>query len=422
MIILHYFPYFNDYFHKKVRNMKVCGVIAELNPLHNGHAHFLKQLKAPDGVGATHVVAVMSGNYVQRGEPALLPKFERAKTALACGADVVVELPTPYALSSAEGFARAGVALLAALGCVDVLAFGSECGDIAALKKAAATLDSERCESLLRYHLEGGISFAEARQKALSEAAGAAIGDLLSSPNNTLGIEYLRAIAALGAPMTAATVKRVGADHDAAAPLGDIASASYLRGLIGDNRLVNALPFMPPDARDCLTAAGGNGLCPAKTEKAEAALLYRLRQMSLAEFAALPGVSEGLENRLFAAARQAGSVDEFLSLVKTRRYPLTRLKRLLMAAYLGLTADLAPETPPYIRVLGATEAGYDVLRAAKTGGCALPLLTRKGQADALDPAARALWEFECNATDLYGLFLPAPSPCGAEQTAGFVKM
>ncbi len=402
--------------------MKVCGVVAEFNPLHNGHAHFLKQLKSPDGLGATHVVAVMSGNFVQRGEPALLPKFERAKAALSCGVDVVVELPTPYALSSAEGFARAGVALLSALGCVDILAFGSECGDIAALKKAADALHSDRCESLLRYHLEGGISFAEARQKALAETAGAAIGDLLSSPNNTLGIEYLNALSASGATMTAATVKRIGADHDAGAPLGDIASASYLRTLMEENRLVNALPFLPRASGDCLTAAGGNGLCPAKQSRADTAILYRLRELSLADFAALPGVSEGLENRLFSAARQAGSVDEFLSLVKTRRYPLTRLKRLLMAAFLGLPADLVPATPPYLRILGATEAGYDVLRTAKTNGCTLPLLTRKGQTDTLDGAARALWEFECKATDLYGLFLPKLPPCGTELTAGFVKM
>ena len=402
--------------------MKVCGIIAECNPLHNGHAHFLKQLKSPDGVGATHVVAVMSGNFVQRGEPALLPKFERAKAMLSCGADVVVELPTPYALSSAEGFAKAGVSLLSALGCVDVLAFGSESGNIDALKKAADALRSDRCEALLRYHLEGGISFAEARQKALTEAAGETIGNLLSSPNNTLGIEYLHAISALGAPMTAATVKRIGAEHDAVTPLGDVASASYLRGLVGDNRLVNALPFMPPAARDCLSAAAGRGLCPAKTENAEAAMLYRLRQMTLADFAALPGVSEGIENRLFAAARDAGSIDEFLHLVKTRRYPLTRLKRLLMAAFLGLSADLVPATPPYLRVLGATEAGYDVLRAAKAGGCALPLLTRKGQADTLTGDAKTLWEFECKASDLYGLFLPKIPPCGTELTAGFVKM
>ena len=402
--------------------MKVCGLVAEFNPLHNGHARLLQWCKSREGAAASHVVVVMSGNYVQRGEPALLPKYERAKMALACGADVVLELPTPYALSSAEVFAKSGVALLHALGCVDVLAFGSECGDIDALKKAAATLESDKCNALLRYHLEGGISFAEARQKALAEAAGQRAGDLLSSPNNTLGIEYLHAISTLNSSMDAVTVKRVGADHDAAVPMGNVASGSYLRTLICQNRLMNAMPFLPAEIRSLLTEAEANRLCPAEFKTAETAFLYRLRQMSLADFAALPGVSEGLENRFFTAARQAGSVEDFLSLVKTRRYPLTRLKRLLMAAYLGLTADLAPENPPYIRVLGATEAGYDVLRAAKAGGCALPILSRKGQADALDPAARALWDFECKATDLYGLFLPKLPPCGSDQTAGFVKM
>ncbi len=401
--------------------MKVCGIVAEFNPLHNGHVHFLKQLKSPDGVGATHVVAVMSGDFVQRGEPALLPKLERAKTALACGADVVIELPTPYALSSAEGFAHAGVYLLNALNCVDTLAFGSECGDIAALKKAAKVLQTEACETLLRYHLDGGISFAEARQKALAETAGAAAGDLLSSPNNTLGLEYLHALDNLNSSMNVATVKRVGVEHDAAAPLGDIASASYLRTLIAENRLINALPFMPATGRDILSAAGAAGQCPADSKQGEAALLYRLRQMSLSDFAALPGVSEGLENRLFSAAQQATGIEEFFALVKTRRYPLTRLKRLLMAAFLGLTTDQIPKTPPYLRVLGATEAGYDVLRAAKANGCSLPLLTRKGQADQLEDDAKAFWDFECKATDLYGLFLPKLPPCGVDLTTGFVK-
>ena len=404
--------------------MRIAGIVAEYNPFHNGHAYLIEQLRDIRGTGGTHVVAVMSGNYVQRGEPALLPKEERVRMALAGGVDLVVELPVPYVLSSAEGFAGGAVALLDALGCVDVLGFGSECGDAEELAKVAAWLDKPEFLSRMRFHLEGGVSYAEARQKALRELTGRA-ADLLSGANNTLGIEYIRALSRLDSPMKPCTVSRRGAAHDAAAPTGSTASASYLRGLLAEGRLRGAEPYMPPEAFRILTEATAKGVCPADPAKAERALLYRLRSMSLEDMAALPGISEGLEHRLYKAARAAGSVAELTDMVKTRRYPATRIRRLLWAAYAGVTAEDKLNTPPYLRVLGLNHRGEEILAAAKAAGVyrqrGVSLLTRSPQIDALPTAAKRLFTRECAADDLYDLTLPTPRPCGSDYTAGMIR-
>lgn len=199
--------------------MKIAGIVAEYNPFHNGHAHHIQQTRAQDGrCRATHVVAVMSGHFVQRGEPALLPKPERSAWPWPGGADLVLELPLPWSLASAEGFAYGAVSILDALGCVEVISFGSECGDAAALEKAAAVLEEPRFGQLLRFRLEEGISFPEARQKAVADIAGQKTAALFSSPNNTLGIEYLKAAARprlLSAPLHHPPLRR-GARRPAA--------------------------------------------------------------------------------------------------------------------------------------------------------------------------------------------------------------
>jgi len=404
--------------------MRIAGIVAEYNPFHNGHAYLIEQLRDIRGTGATHVVAVMSGNYVQRGEPALLPKEERVRMALAGGVDLVVELPVPYVLSSAEGFAGGAVAILDALGCVDVLGFGSECGDTVALAKVAAFLDKPELLARMRFYLEGGISYAEARQKALRELTGS-VADLLSGANNTLGIEYIRALSRLDSPMKPRTVPRRGAAHDAAVPAGSTASASYLRGLLAEGRLRGVEPYMPPEAFRILTEATTKGVCPADPAKAERALLYRLRSMRLEDMAALPGISEGLEHRLYKAARTAGCVAELTDTVKTRRYPATRVRRLLWAAYAGVTATDKLNVPPYIRVLGLGSRGEEILAAAKAAGVyrqrGVSLLTRSPQIDALPAAAKRLFNRECTADDLYDLTLPVPRPCGSDYTAGMIR-
>lgn len=403
--------------------MKIAGIVAEYNPFHNGHAHHIQQTRAEDGrCRATHVVAVMSGSFVQRGEPALLPKRERVRMALAGGVDLVLELPLPWSLASAEGFAYGAVSILEALGCVDVISFGSECGDAAALEKAAAVLQAPRFSQLLRYRLEEGISFPEARQKAVADIAGEKTAALFASPNNTLGIEYLKAVARLNSSIRPFTIPRFGADHDDLQPLGDVASARYIRRLVGAGRPLNAAPFLPPACYAVMSEAIQAGRCPAAAAPMERALLSRFREMEKSQWLLVPGVSEGLENRLYEAARQAASWAELLERVKTRRYPLTRLQRLLWAAFLGIPRELEKERPPYARILGIGPRGEEVLSAAKNACPQIPLVSRPGRIETLGDTARLVWQLENRAADLYALALPKLYPCGSEYTAGVVRI
>ena len=376
--------------------METAGIVAEYNPFHRGHAWHIAETRRRLG-GDAPVVCVMSGHWVQRGECALADKWLRAALALDRGADLVVELPTPWAMASAESFARGAVSLLAATGVVDVLSFGSETGELAPLEEAAAALDAPDYPERLRAALGRGLSFPAARQ----EAAGAAC---LSAPNNNLGVEYLRSLRALGSTIRPLTVPRQGAGHDGPAA-GGFASASELRRLLRAGRGEEAAPY--------LTAPWSEEL--ADMQHIERAVLARLRTMGEGDWAALPdgGGAEGLPSRLAKAAREAVSLEDFYTRAKTRRYPHARLRRLALAAFLDLRAAERPAAPPYVRVLGLGGRGRVLLRRMKDT-CPLPVIVKPAQARELDGPARMLFESEARYTDLYGLCFPAPRPCGAE--------
>ena len=376
--------------------METAGIVAEYNPFHRGHAWHIAETRRRLG-GDAPVVCVMSGHWVQRGECALADKWLRAALALDRGADLVVELPTPWAMASAESFARGAVSLLAATGVVDVLSFGSETGELAPLEEAAAALDAPDYPERLRAALGRGLSFPAARQ----EAAGAAC---LSAPNNNLGVEYLRSLRALGSTIRPLTVPRQGVGHDGPAA-GGFASASELRRLLRAGRGEEAAPY--------LTAPWSGEL--ADMQHIERAVLARLRTMGEGDWAALPdgGGAEGLPARLVKAAREAVSLEDFYARAKTRRYPHARLRRLALAAFLGLRAAERPAAPPYVRVLGLGGRGRALLRRMKDT-CPLPVIVKPAQARELDGPARTLFESEARYTDLYGLCFPAPRPCGAE--------
>lgn len=376
--------------------METAGIVAEYNPFHRGHAWHIAETRRWLG-GDAPVVCVMSGHWVQRGECALADKWLRAALALDRGADLVVELPTPWAMASAESFARGAVSLLAATGVVDVLSFGSETGELAPLEAAAAALDAPDYPERLRAALGRGLSFPAARQ----EAAGAAC---LSAPNNNLGVEYLRSLRALGSTIRPLTVPRQGAGHDGPAA-GGYASASELRRLLRAGRGEEAAPY--------LTAPWSGEL--ADMQHIERAVLSRLRTMGEGDWAALPdgGGAEGLPSRLAKAAREAVSLEDFYTRAKTRRYTHARLRRLALAAFLGLRAAERPAAPPYVRVLGLGGRGRALLRRMKDT-CPLPVIVKPAQARELDGPARTLFQAEARYTDLYGLCFPAPRPCGAE--------
>lgn len=372
----------------------VCGIVAEYNPFHNGHLYQIKQTREK----ADCIAVVMSGHFTQRGDLACFSKWTRAKAALLCGADLVVELPVPFACASAERFALGSISILAGLGCVDLVSFGSESGNLAALEACAQACLQVDGSPEMQAALRKGLSYPRARQQALGET-----GELLSQPNNTLGIEYIKAAKKLGVPLSFLTVKRMGAGHDSSRPDSQFASASYLRGQLKQGLSMDE--YLPPQALTCY-----QGQPAADFSRLETALLYRLRTMGKEEFAALPDVTEGLENRLHAAARRAISVEGFLLEVKTKRYTLSRLRRILCAALLGLTKRDQQELPPYARVLGCTERGKGLLARA-----------RKSSDIAVSPDFSFLarqfprqTDLEARATDLFSLALPQVGRCGLD--------
>ncbi len=380
---------------------KVCGIVAEYNPFHNGHRYHLDATRAQLGEDCA-MVCVMSGNFVQRGAPAVLEKHARAEAALRCGADLVIELPLPWALSSAEGFARGAVSLLRAAGVVNYLSFGSESGTLAPLRESAAVLLLPELDELVREELRRGDSYAAARQRAAERLAGSAL-PVLNRPNDMLGVEYLKAIAVLKAPIQPLTVLRRGAGHDEAGR-GGFSSASDLRQRMETGTAL--AEAVPPEALEVYVRESEQGRGPADRNMLETALLSRLRNASAAVFAALPDAGEGLENRLRRAARTAPTLAALLEEAAAKRYTLSRLRRMLWGAALGLRReDVLGRLPPYLRVLGANAAGRGLLAEMRKTAQA-PILTRPAAVHGLDSNARRVFALEAAATDLWSLGAP----------------
>lgn len=393
--------------------MNIAGITAEYNPFHTGHAYQVSALREQLGRDAA-VAAVMSGNWVQQGRPAVTDKWTRARMALNGGVDLVLELPTVWAASSAESFARGAVALMCRSGVVDTLCFGSETGELSSLQAAADCLDSPDYPAQLRRALEGGASFAAARQAAVERLIGPA-GTALASPNNNLGVEYLRSLRALGSTIRPVTVRREGAAHNSLGKTGEgFRSATQLRQHLARGEWEAVRPYVPAGNLPLLQSAP-----LTDPELGERAMLACLRKMRAEDWAKLPdaGAGEGLPQRLERAGQRRHSLDDFFAQAKTRRYAMARLRRMALWAFLGLTAADIPDEPPYLRVLGFNARGREVLKEMKQKA-RLPILTKPAHARALDGPGRQLFELEARCTDLYGLFLPQLPPPGQEWTRG----
>ena len=362
--------------------MPNIGIICEYNPLHRGHEKQLKAVReAFPGCG---VVCLMSGNFVQRGTPAILDTILRTEAALECGADLVLEMPITGSLSSAEGFARCGVEILG--GFCDYLCFGTESGDRDSLTDTAKALLSDTFSEQLKAALETGVSFPKARQMALERMG--ADARLLEKPNDILGVEYCKAILSCGTDMKPYPIFR-GGDYHTAEANTENPSATAVRGLMAAGEPWES--YVPEKAAALFRNAPLNTL-----EKGEKAVLYRLRTMTDAEFAALPFGSEGLWRKLMHAARKENTLDGILNSVKTKRYTYTRISRMVMCAFLGITEELLSAPAPYTRVLGLNDTGRTILKNARKTGTFL----NAGQT----PPESAYAELEARARRLYGLF------------------
>ncbi len=393
--------------------MTAAGIITEYDPLHLGHVHLMAEVRRLLGP-ETGIICVMSGNYVQRGGFAVVGKHARAAAAVQSGADLVLELPVPWALSSAEGFAAGAVELLKSAGNVAHLVFGSESGDAAPLVRLAEALESPAFPPALRRELARGDSFAAARQRAAECLLPGGDAALLKQPNDILGVEYCKALR--GSGIRPLAVPRRGAGHNSGTAGDGFASASAIRALLRRGEEEAALSRMAPAMAAAYREERAAGRAPILLENCERALLARLRFLEEADFAALDGGNEGLYHRFFRAARSAASVAELLEAVKTKRYPLARLRRMVFRAYLGL-APAPPERPAYLRVLAANGRGTALL-AGMRRTASLPVLTKPAAVRRLSEEARRLFELEARADRLGALACPDPAAVPDEWRRG----
>ena len=386
--------------------MKIAGIIAEYNPFHRGHAYHIKRTR--EITGCDYVAVCMDGHFTQRGEPACMSKWMRARMAIACGADIVVELPALYAVRTADAFARGGVNILGGMG-VDFLSFGSEIDDMDLIRKLAAIREHEpdNVSRRIREHLDAGMSHARARGLAVGEYL-EMDPELLNRPNLILATEYIRAIDAKYPHVQPVPVARIGDYHGE--ELGQFASASAIRAAF--SRGENALDCLPDEVRGF---AAFDAMHPM-----DDLLMYRLRGMTMAQTAALPDMREGLDSRLYRLCRETGTRDQLLEALKCKRYTHARLSRMLAHALMGMTQELIENypVPGYARIIAMSENAGPLIKEM-TNRASIPIVSNARQIK-----ENPVFELECRATDIWALLHDAPDKRlpGREYTEKFLRV
>lgn len=407
--------------------MSVLGLITEYNPFHNGHLYHLENSK--EITGCDTVVCIMSGNFIQRGQPALINKWARAKMALNNKVDMVIELPVHYSVSSAEFFAYGAIKLLDSLGIVDYVCFGSEYGNTDTLGSIAEVLvkEPDSFKKNLSEYLGKGLSFPAARSLALQDYFKQAnhddyevIKSVIIQPNNILGVEYIKALLKLKSNIKPITIKRFKADYNSYIRFGNIASATAIRKMLKSDDLHVIKAVVPPSTYEILNCELSEGRGPVFLESFESAILSTIRRMNLCELERIFDVEEGMENRIKKTSQQTGTLPEFLHALKTKRYTLTRLQRILIRILLGLTKESFDTFnlvggPQYIRVLGFSKKGEELLSKIKSSS-PLPLVTSPSDfLHKCNPLQKSMLNADILASDIYCLGYPSPSQRTARQ-------
>ncbi|MDO4531554.1 MAG: nucleotidyltransferase [Bacillota bacterium] len=391
--------------------MKTLGIVTEYNPFHKGHAYMIAEAKKK--ANADRVVVVMSGSFVQRGEPAIFDKWTRTEAALKNGADLVLELPVLFAASNAETFARAAVRLLEESGIVDILCFGSESGDLSSMQEAARLMENETEEfqNLLKEQLDQGLSYPAARAKAL-ETVSQISSEILSQPNHILGLEYLKALNRYNCSMEPMTIRREGSYHSPSLTDG-FASAAAIRKALAENRSTEVMPQLPENTHDVYNKALSLGTAPVFLDAFTPALHYKLRLSSADELRQIAEVVEGLENRILHSIDSCYDMVDILDFIKTKRYTRTKIQRILLHILLDIKEQeisyyMNLPKMPYIRVLGFRREDTGIL-ADLTERAKCPVLTNLKKApDLLNEDGLALLALEKTATDLHAMAYPNP--------------
>ena len=359
---------------------KVLGIVCEYNPFHNGHLYHLEELKKI--TGSNYSIAIMSGNFTQRGSTAIIDKWSRTETALKAGIDLVIELPTLYAISSAENFADGAIHILDSLKIVDYVGFGAETSDIDVLDNIADVLYNEprAYKTLLSHELNKGISFPKARENALLIYLNniRKYVNVVSAPNNILGIEYIKALKKYKSIIKPVSIVRFEAGHNDLSYHSNIASGTTIRNIIKNGNFDILRRLVPESTYSILMDNIKQTHIVPDLSVFEKQIFYNLRKMSIEEIRELPDVTEGLEFSIKKAANSCNSIYEFLNIIKSKRYTSTRLQRILLYSLLGITKkdmELSKKVTPYIRVLGLNNKGKFMISEIAKANPKLEIIT-----------------------------------------------
>lgn len=360
----------------------IYGLVSEFNPFHNGHKWLIDKVKTENDT----VVTVMSSSFVQRGDISIISKMDRTFASLKNGVDLVLELPSVYSLSSAEDFGKSSIEILKGTNIIDKVVFGSECGDVDLLKKGISALKDKNAQLLIKENMDKGVTYPKAIHNSILELYSDDIANLFDGSNNILGMEYLKSLE--NSNISAITFSRKGAGHNDEFSSGDFASGSYIRDNYSNRELYT--PKYP------ITDT-------AKIENIEKIILYKLSSMTENDLRNIPDVQEGFENRIIKAVQNTNNFNELCEKLKTKRYTMSRIRRIICRAILGIDNSVKEISVPYIRVLGFTEKGSKLLKEIKENGT-LPLITNvKIGYDNLDENGKKIFEIENLATRLWSL-------------------
>lgn len=394
--------------------LNIFSVISEFNPFHNGHNYLVESMREQ---GATHIAAIMSGNFTQRGEPAIIDKYSRAKAALSNGVDLVLLLPVTYSTANAEKYALGGVTIAEAMGCCDTLFFGSECGNIEKLKRISDTFENIAFKAWFAGYVSSNESYARAIELALANVLGNEYADIIRASNNLLAVEYMKAIRDINSSLIPKTIIRRGVAHDSKTANENYASASFIRSLISSH--ADYKKFVPEESYNIIREAIRQKSAPLEFSNFEKLIIYRLRTMTKNDYKQLPNISEGIENRLRNASLNSTTLEILFNKIKTKRYPNSRLRRLVIRALLNITESDCSVAPQYIRVLGFNERGKDILREMRTTA-KLPVVMKAQDIKELSFEARRQFECESIADDIYALASPQTGKFGKNFTENII--
>lgn len=408
---------------------KVLGIIAEYNPFHNGHLYHINESKK--AVNADYVVAIISGNFVQRGDTSLVDKWSKSEMAIQNGADLVIELPLLYSISSAENFAEGGIKMLNSFNIVDYISFGSELCDVNTLNEFADVLFHEPKEfvSVLNHELSKGFSYPKARENALLMYLNdiRKYANILSSPNNILAIEYLKALKKYKSSIVPVSINRNKVDYNSTEIVDGFASATAIRKIAMTNDVWSLRQAMPKSSFDIMYDCLRSGKTVSSLSKFEKEIIYNLRKMSISEIANLPDVSEGLEYSIKNAANSCNTIDELISIVKSKRYTVTRLKRILVYCLLGITKKDMQDSRkviPYARVLGFNDKGKELLSGISHANPKLDIVTsvKKYMETSNNRILKNMLAKDIFATDIYTLGYDYDSSSNLDYTHPIVNI